>query len=70
MVKQLSHSDLQVAPNVTLRLAETLTLYSTVAYYKILQYLCVTKTHERPNPDYNVNNKKKHIKHGNDKQKA
>lgn len=40
-----------------------------IAHYKILQYLCVTKTHERPHPDYNVNNKK-HIKHGDDKQKA
>ncbi len=69
MVKQLSYSDLQVAQKNVLRLAETLTLYSTTAYYKILQYLCVTKTHERPNPDYHVNNKK-HIKHGNDKQKA
>lgn len=44
-------------------------LHSTIAYYKILQYLCFTQTLGRPNPDYNEN-PKIHIKHGNDKQKA
>lgn len=32
-------------------------LYSTIAYYKILQYLCFTSTLGRPNPDYNENPK-------------
>ena len=30
---------------------------STIVYYKILQYLCFTKTLGRPNPDYNENPK-------------
>ena len=50
---------------MSLRLAETLTLYSTIAYYKILQYICAAK----PLAEIQEEDMK-YSRYGNDKQKA